>query len=388
MNKSKLLYRDAFYCLVLALLFIGCLYYLVINISLFNPFTAAFKDFSFLDIYYSEKMHNPKPDNTIILINIEHRDRYEIAQILQKVQKENPKVVGVDVIFKEEKNKFSDSLLKIQLQKTNTILTKAFISKKLVSNSPYFSKETNKVGYSNINFNNTSGVIRTFQGYRTIKNTNHIAFPLLIAQEYLQKDNTHFKAVSTKPITIKYNGSLENYLNFGYDEFMQTADVSFLKGKIVLVGYLGTPHNSPYDIEDSFFTPLNTTLAGKSTPDMKGVVVHANIIDMFLKNRFLYQTTSIQNILIASLLGYIMIVLLIILSTKNPASFMLSKKITHLFLAILFLWSALALYKNNILLEPSKIIAIIIISVEFIGVYKILCKKLHTKYQWKSYFYS
>ncbi len=384
----KFLLRDAFYCLLLAFLFIASISYIILNLSIFNPFTSSFKDFSFLDLYYSEKMYSPRYSENIVLVNIEQKNRFQIAQLIRKINQEKPKVVGVDVMFREKKDSYADSLLSIQLLKNNVVTTKAFISNELLENDIQFKTNNAFLGYSNINFNNDSGVIRTFEGLKKINNEQHVSFPTLIALKYLDKNLSFFEKKIQDPIQINYSGSLNNFINYSYDEFINTPDVSFIKDKIVLVGYLGTPHKHPFDIEDAFFTPLNPISTGKSTPDMYGVVLHANIIQMLIDQNFLYEFSNLQTMLVTGILSYVILILLIVLSIKHPASFMLSKKLTHLLLTILFLWFTLFLYKNRILLQPEKIIAIVIISVEFIGVYKIICHKLNIKYKWKSYFYS
>ena len=126
-TKKQLLFRDAFLCLCMALLFIFAISYLVLNLSIFNPFTGAFKDFSFLDLYYSEKMASLKPSKDVVLVNVEHADRFQIQELMAHVQKQKPKVIGMDIIFKDKKDPFVDSLLQLQLNKPNVITAKAFV---------------------------------------------------------------------------------------------------------------------------------------------------------------------------------------------------------------------------------------------------------------------
>ncbi len=61
-----------------------------------------------------------------------------------------------------------------------------------------------------------------------------------------------------------------------------------LEGKIVIIGYLNK-HISHLDRvdEDSYFTPLNPKYVGKAKKDMYGVVIHANILSMMLRNHYI-----------------------------------------------------------------------------------------------------
>lgn len=61
-----------------------------------------------------------------------------------------------------------------------------------------------------------------------------------------------------------------------------------LKNKIVLLGYLGDHLNDPA-FESRFYTPLNSTFAGRSMPDMLGLTIHANIISMILNEDYIYE---------------------------------------------------------------------------------------------------
>jgi CHASE2 domain-containing sensor protein len=54
--------------------------------------------------------------------------------------------------------------------------------------------------------------------------------------------------------------------------------------------------------EDKFYTPLNKKLAGKSNPDMFGVVVHANIISMILREDYVEQMATWQEVAMAIIL--------------------------------------------------------------------------------------
>lgn len=58
-------------------------------------------------------------------------------------------------------------------------------------------------------------------------------------------------------------------------------DPSMIKGKIVIMGYLGS-YLGDNKWEDKFHTPLNPIYIGKTVPDMYGVVVHANKVSMIL----------------------------------------------------------------------------------------------------------
>src|SRR5690606_30632945 len=177
-----------FLCLCMAMLFMYILSFLVVNLSIFDPFTKAFKDFSFLDLYYSEKMASLKPSNEIVLVNIEHADRFQIQELLSHIQDQGPKVIGLDIIFKEKKDPFSDSLLQVQLNKPNVIAAKAFVNDAWNYDFSNSDKDLKKTGYTNLNFNSSENVIREFQGYKSINDTLHASLATTIVSYYYGKE--------------------------------------------------------------------------------------------------------------------------------------------------------------------------------------------------------
>jgi CHASE2 domain-containing sensor protein len=69
------------------------------------------------------------------------------------------------------------------------------------------------------------------------------------------------------------------------------------------MGYLGKDlHDTSWD--DKLYTPLNKEYAGRTNPDMYGVVVHANILSMILNGNFIESMSERAAILIGVLLCF------------------------------------------------------------------------------------
>src|SRR5690606_13240589 len=77
-----------------------------------------------------------------------------------------------------------------------------------------------------------------------------------------------------------------------------------IKDKVVIFGYLGAELGDP-SWTDRFYTPLNQVLAGKSNPDMFGVVIHANIVSMILHGEYINSMPDWGEIL----MGFVLCVL-------------------------------------------------------------------------------
>lgn len=387
-NKTKLLFLDSFLCLIISSLIITILSVIITQLSIFDPFSNAFKDFSFLDIYYSEKMGgNKKINPEIILVNIEHKDRYELAKLLSKIQDQKPKVIGVDVIFKDRQEEYSDSLLTRELKRENVINSFAYYDNSIIKNHPKIVESHKSAGFSNISFDKENKVIRNFKGILETPNSAEYSFISQIIKKYdpiLWKD-IKSKLKATRP--IKYYGNYKHYLQYDYDEIMKMDSLPSIKNSIVLFGYLGSPTGNKFDIEDKHFTPLNNKVAGKSAPDTFGITIHANILEMILARDFITPVGKITKILIGLILTYFSLAYFIWLNKKAVVRYMFTKKLVQFILSICLLYFSLYLLKINILFKPAPIIAYIIISVECIGVYKIFINYFHKKYQWRSYYF-
>jgi hypothetical protein len=61
----------------------------------------AMKDFEFNDVAYAKlgKSDEAKLDNRIVVVNIGHLDREELAYLIEKTASMNPKVMGLDSYF-------------------------------------------------------------------------------------------------------------------------------------------------------------------------------------------------------------------------------------------------------------------------------------------------
>ena len=73
------------------------------------------------------------------------------------------------------------------------------------------------------------------------------------------------------------------------------------KDKIVILGYMGSDL-SDTSWDDKLYTPLNMEYAGRTNPDMYGVVVHANILSMILNGNFIDSMSERTGLLVGVLL--------------------------------------------------------------------------------------
>ncbi|MFD0796008.1 CHASE2 domain-containing protein [Maribacter chungangensis] len=387
---NRLLVKEAFFCMLFSFMVIGLVLLIGLNISFFSPFKNAFKDFSYLDLYYAENLHEENGDfnENIVLVNINRINRKEIAELLGEIQKHGPKVIGLDVIFKDSQDPVWDQFLAEKLKNESLVLTYTIQDKnKVETNAKVFSSKQ-YAGYSNFNFDTESLVIRNFQGIYKTEDDTLVSFPVAVTNAYLENNwlNDNLNSLK-KERPIKFWGNRDRFLVLEQADVIGRQELSFLKDRIVLLGYLGDSKNHDYDIEDKHYTPMNPKFVGKNPPDTFGLVIHANIIQMLLANDYISIVPTWVLILLTIVLTFMALAYFIYLNKRQLASYILRLNLVQLFFIILFIWISLLLFKNDVLLKVTSITATVVFSMGLIGYYKKLANYLYKRYKWEGYFY-
>jgi CHASE2 domain-containing sensor protein len=94
-------------------------------------------------------------------------------------------------------------------------------------------------------------------------------------------------------------------------------DPSLIKDNIVLFGFLGDYIGDPA-WDDKFFTPLNKKVAGRANPDMFGLVIHANIINMILAEDYINRLSEWQEWAIAFIVCFLNVALFSYINSRLP----------------------------------------------------------------------
>ena len=203
--------------------------------------SKALEDFSFLDVYYGERLDEVVTiDPNIVLINIEDSQRLEIANALVEVLKEEPKVVGFDIILEQLENTAADSALFRLLNHKKVVSGYVLDVNGVTSNHPFFQGE-GAAGFVNFNFGYQDAVVREYAGYYEQPKKLHSAFSVALAKKFLSKKNWEKRNLGQELAStrvINYQGNYERFLNFTIAEFMALSNKSIIKDKAVLIGYV------------------------------------------------------------------------------------------------------------------------------------------------------
>ena len=379
-KRHSLLLKDAFFSTIFCLILTFILAGIVVNLSFLNPFKEAFKDFSFTDIYYSEKIQETTLSKDIILINIEDRNRFELGLLLESVLAENPKVIGLDAIFRNPKDSMGDAYLSAQLQNSK-VVSALNIERNEIIRTHSSLKPANE-NFINISFDLKSKVVRTFESFHKSDSGIDTSFTVQIASKFGAE--LPMKKLNQSQF-IKYSGKYNSFIHFGFDEFMLMQDKQLIKDKIILLGYLGVPLGDSFDVEDKFFTPLNEKTSGKSLPDMFGVVIHANILKMLIENDYLSKTPTFIALMIDFLSVFLFMIFSLKLEKRGEIYNRTFKWLVLFTYTAFLLYLHLLFYSKDIYINVFNIIALTGISANMFIFYVHFLKFIKSKIPWKSY---
>jgi len=371
--------------LFLNLFIFGCvslLSFVVLNTSFFDPFTQAFQDFSLTDLYYTKvKDRNQIYKGPVVLINIEDKNRTQIAFLLQQIQQGKPKVVALDMVFAQRLNQ-QDSLLKKEFA-ANTNYVFSYIAdfdneKQTIYTDSFFTNQRD--GYANIVGENIE--YSTIRHYHPFYNKRE-SFTSSVIKKY---DSVIFKKLLKREDSkteIHYSGNLSNFKYYDFDEVTDPDfNASVLQNKIILLGYLGIPkvNAGNRQDEDKFFTPLNSHLSGRSFPDMYGCVIHANILRMILDNDYIKVVPKWRIFLISFLIIWLILPLMCSLFFKGDLWFNSFGTLLQLVGSIVIVFFTVFIYRYfNTKFDPGLLTACLVLLPTFINLYEAFLKFIRFK---------
>ena len=354
----------------------------ILNVSFFDPFTEAFHDFTLTDLYYTKaKDRNSIYKDNIVLVNLENRNRKEIALLLQQLQTGKPKTIAIDAVFAGRKNE-ADSLLQQTFQLNNNYIVSYIADfekpEQSIYSDSFFTNHT--AGYANIV--GDAAEFSTIRYYYPFSN-NQEAFSSSILKHYNSATYQKLKKRTDQKTEIHYFGNLSNFQFYDFDEVMDPAfAVDQIKDKIVLIGFLGLPskRNTVQLDEDKLFTPLNPRLSGRSYPDMYGTVIHANILRMALEDDHIRVIPSWLTAIISFLLIWFILPLICGLFFKGDLWFNSVGTLLQLIGGVVIVFITLISYSSfQLKFDPGLVLACLVLLPTFINLYEVLLNFLRHK---------
>lgn len=329
--------------------------------SAFDPLGQALGDTELFDIAFSQGLREDPPiDTNIVIVNIGDLPREGIARQIKTISSCKPRVIGIDSFFdcgltdslncpwrydtlnykafgdviREAGNivlvtkllqtdsliaKYGDIDIYDSLERTDEALRQG-------AREGYASLETDAADQEDLKS------CRSFNPTMEVNGETQYAFSVQMAMMYDSVKTRRFLARNKTTEVINYRGNIvdwfgasnfaSRYMVLDVEQALDTAQFvpTMLKDKIVIMGFLGSDlRDTSWD--DKFFTPLNKNYAGKTRPDMYGVVVHANIVSMILNEDYIDVLADWAEYVIAFVVVFLNTALFFYITKKIPIWF-------------------------------------------------------------------
>ncbi len=306
--------------------------------KLLDPIGDAIGDVELTDLVFSNIRPEAKVDTNVVLVNIGQLSRSGIARELEIINNYEPAVIGIDSYFWDLKE---DSLGDLALSAALSDIASLVLVSRLLYNPITGVYDSIRYSHPDFNIGHTGfanletdalkqyqyKVCRTFPPRRIIEGKEELSFALTIAGLYDESAASKCLNRDNESEVINYRGNIIGYgqsTSSGRFAALDVSDVlsesfepSLVKGKIVLFGYLGSDFNDK-SWEDKFYTPLNVNYAGRSNPDMFGIVVHANIISMILGRDYITKQSDTAGYTTAVIICFLVVWLFTLIYKRLP----------------------------------------------------------------------
>ena len=394
-KKRFHLIRESVLATLLTLTITFCISFIPIKFEFARPIRQGFLGFDIYDLFYSgNNLNNTKHDPNIILVEIAD-DRKAIADQINLIQKYAPAVLGIDAVFQNKGEPVADTKLMQAFNHSNNIIFSSefdinHVTGQLTLVRSFFEKKNThyQSGFTNF-WGSPVSVIRNYPPFYKVGDSTYLAFTSVIIKKISPEKFKKLRERNNESEIINYTGNLESYTSITKEELQLYAATgqldSLLARKIVLLGYF--VKDKSLVINDLYFSQLNEQVAGKSLPDMYGVVIHANILSMILNENYASQSSDLLAYICAGIIVFLFLLFMLwrYKKAKHPKHgwFLLIQ--SFLILGILFIF--LLVYEwFYIKISPLPIIIALVLSVELLSVYKDIALWLHKKYGYYTVF--
>ena len=213
--------------------------------------------------------------------------------------------------------------------------------------------------------------IREFRPTSKVKDKIVPSFATKIVEKFNQEAFQLLMKRKKEIEKINYVGNFNKFYFLDANQILSgNEDLSFIKNKIVLFGFVETDINNK-TFEDIYFTPLNERYAGKSFPDMYGAVIQANIISMILNKNYINTMPEWVSILIAIILTYVSAFIFFNVKRKYKDWFGALAKLYILSISLMNLFIGVMVFHHfNYRINLTLALAVVVLTGTIISMYR------------------
>jgi CHASE2 domain-containing sensor protein len=358
------------------------------NLEIFDPLQAALSDFEFSDVVVSQFRNDTPMDTNVVIVNVGKNNRAQIAEQIRTLNAFEPKVIGLDVRFTKERTPELDTPLVNALREAKHVVMIATPTKRdmekdeddeiglhfkeIIYSHPKFLGSNVSQGHDKFpkREDSFSATVREIAPHVTVADSLRIvAFGVKVAEQYSPQAAQRFLARGNDVEGINYRGNFNKFLVLDCDQ-VTPENAAIVRGKIVLMGFMGASLGDSLNMTDKFYTPVSKQV-GKSLMDMYGVVIHANIVSTVLGGDYVNFMSDWTALLCGMLLCYIDIALFYYLEEKLPNFFGVVVKIIQFGQAfLLMIASILLFFWFNYNLQSGLMLAVSLLAPDLYDIYE------------------
>lgn len=379
----------------IATLILIAIVFLVSRLSLksdfLRPIRQGIGDFDVYDLFYSGKDNQSfsKKHPDIIIIQ-SSADREKIARQIGQINELYPTVLGIDLRFDGPREPASDAALKLAMGSHPENVAAYSLGNtpeggvSVVENFLDTGYLVEHGGYVNFAHGDSFAVIRRFNPFFGT-DRHYSAFTSRILEKYDPEKYKILQDRNHREEDINYQGGLnyfENYTEQFFDSlYNQVKGQKYFWNKIVLLGSFSKDELSPKVLDDLKYTPMNSRFHGKGFPDTYGIVVHANILAMELKDKqYIHVAGNWVSFLFSFVFVMITMYLVFWFHFKYGHPLHIGLLLLQLATVILSVWFFLKLHEwFNWKVNLVPIIVAIVLSIEMYDLYARFAAWLHKK---------
>jgi CHASE2 domain-containing sensor protein len=226
-------------------------------------------------------------DVDVVIVDVAGFGRYEIARQVENLQVLRPRVIGMGILFLDQKEHESDSLLQASLNKCYSLVMPSFIMDELIEtekeydslirSDSAFAADAN-TGFMNLlTEDNQFEPVERFSMWEKAAGKKEYNFAVQVAMKYDSTKTSRFLRENSRVVEIDYRGNSDKFkiisARDAYEGKIHKADI---EDKIVLIG--------AFDIRDEdarCYAPIGNTPRGFR--NMYEIVYEANVVAQILE---------------------------------------------------------------------------------------------------------
>lgn len=321
---------------------------IIFSANIFTPLKRVFEDFSITNLNAILRNEELIPaDTNIVLINSCKLNNYDLLDLIDKLSSYNPSVIGIEDIdclsLDNDSIKKLDSILlkaKVVIGYELFNFDKNFsLSLSDTNKSIFFDKYKNLLAYNDIDFQKDRRFFTQRECYPLIKTDTGFlkSFPLKLVELYDPEKNIERLKKNADKEIINFKGNFNKFFFYeGWDLVNDKDPVNRFTNKIILIGNCPV-FDEAKNLNELFFTPLNTNYSGRTFPDMFRTVILANIINMIIEENYYNSMPDILIIVITFLITYFNFLLFLLVTNYKKELYELASIMAFLIQSTLIL---------------------------------------------------